>query len=251
MLVLVVDTSTPQVTAGIVDVPGGGGAPRTLAMRGHVDARAHNEALVPLILECLGEAGVARRDLGAVVAGDGPGPFTGLRVGMATAAAFGDALGIPVHGVCSLDSLVQTPAADLSAVSGDPAAAADAPVVLAVTDARRREVYAAAYRADARVWGPAVLAPGAVLTELDDAGLPAPSLIVGDADLGARVAGESGADVVARRPDPALLAARADLGAAPEPLVARYLRRPDAMPPKPRPRSAALPDPAGVPGVGP
>ena len=50
-------------------------------------------------------AGVALRDLDAVVTGAGPGPFTGLRVGMVTAAALGDALGIPVHGVCSLDAI--------------------------------------------------------------------------------------------------------------------------------------------------
>ncbi|WP_448851529.1 tRNA (adenosine(37)-N6)-threonylcarbamoyltransferase complex dimerization subunit type 1 TsaB [Corynebacterium sp. 335C] len=243
MLVLAVDTSTPQVTAGIVDVPDGG-APRTLAFRGHVDARAHNEVLVPLILECLADAGVERADLGAVVVGDGPGPFTGLRVGMATAAAFGDALGAPVHGVCSLDGLV--PGAPADAAADD----ADDRTVLAVTDARRREVYAAAYRDGARVWGPAVLAPDAVAGELAAAGIAAPSLVVGDAVLGHRVAETlGGPPVEARYPDPALLAARADLAADPEPLVARYMRRPDAVPPTPRPRSAALPDPADVPGA--
>src|SRR3546814_7711617 len=46
-------------------------------------------------------------DLQAVVVGCGPGPFTGLRVGMATAAAYGQALGIPVHGVCTLDAIAR------------------------------------------------------------------------------------------------------------------------------------------------
>ena len=85
-------------------------------------------------------------DLDAVVVGCGPGPFTGLRVGMATAAAYGHALGIPVHGVCSLDAIgVRT--------SGD---------TLVVTDARRREVYWARYRDGVRIAGPAVNAPADV-----------------------------------------------------------------------------------------
>ena len=85
-------------------------------------------------------------DLDAVVVGCGPGPFTGLRAGMATAAAYGHALDIPVHGVCSLDAIgVRT--------TGD---------TLVVTDARRREVYWARYRDGVRTDGPAVNAPADV-----------------------------------------------------------------------------------------
>ena len=87
-------------------------------------------------------------DLDAVVVGCGPGPFTGLRVGMATAAAYGHALGIPVYGVCSLDAIGVDTAGD----------------VLVVTDARRREVYWARYRDGVRVDGPAVNAPADVPT---------------------------------------------------------------------------------------
>ena len=79
--------------------------------------------------------------------GCGPGPFTGLRVGMATAAAYGHALGIPVHGVCSLDAI------GIEHRTGE---------VLVVTDARRREVYWARYRDGVRVDGPAVNAPADV-----------------------------------------------------------------------------------------
>ena len=74
--------------------------------------------------------------------GCGPGPFTGLRVGMATAAAYGHALGVPVFGVCSLD-----------AIGGQTAGE-----VLVVTDARRREVYWARYADGVRVDGPGVAA---------------------------------------------------------------------------------------------
>ena len=91
----------------------------------------------------LADAGLAVADLDAVVVGCGPGPFTGLRVGMATAAAYGHALGIPVYGVCSLDAIGVDTAGE----------------VLVVTDARRREVYWARYRDGVRVDGPAVSAP--------------------------------------------------------------------------------------------
>jgi len=105
-----------------------------LAERVTIDARAHAEQLTPNVLAALGDAGLSVGDLGAVVVGCGPGPFTGLRVGMATAAAYGHALGIPVHGVCSLDAIGIESAGTVSEV-------------LVVTDARRREVYWALYAA--------------------------------------------------------------------------------------------------------
>ncbi|MGX7733028.1 tRNA (adenosine(37)-N6)-threonylcarbamoyltransferase complex dimerization subunit type 1 TsaB [Rhodococcus sp. 2H158] len=118
MLVLAVDTATPAVTAGLVRVddrgePGGVDI-ETLAVRVTDNPRAHAEVLTPQILECLSSTGHTPADLDAIVVGVGPGPFTGLRVGMATAAAFGDALGVPVHGVCSLDAI----AADVHGTGG-------------------------------------------------------------------------------------------------------------------------------------
>ena len=220
MLALAVDTATPAVTAGLVELEqAAAGAnspdtarPRTLAVRTLVDARAHAEALTPQILECISEAGIARTDIAAVVAGIGPGPFTGLRVGMATAAAFGDALGIPVHGVCSLDAL----AADCAGVLGPD------DELLVVTDARRREVYSARYRGR-RIAGPEVGKPA----DLDIAGA---TKVAGSAAhtalfdlpvLPAQTPSPAGLVQVAA---PALLA-----GATPEPLVPMYLRRPDAV----------------------
>ena len=100
-VILAIDTATPAVTAGIVRLEG----VEVLAERVTVDARAHAEQLTPNVLAALADAGLTVNDLGAVVVGCGPGPFTGLRVGMATAAAYGHALGIPVHGVCSLDAI--------------------------------------------------------------------------------------------------------------------------------------------------
>ncbi|MGV0602167.1 tRNA (adenosine(37)-N6)-threonylcarbamoyltransferase complex dimerization subunit type 1 TsaB, partial [Mycolicibacterium pulveris] len=162
LLVLAIDTATPAVTAGVLrveqprnSIPGRRNdesttrnaiSARILGQRVTVDARAHAERLTPNVVDALADAKVRFYDLDAIVVGCGPGPFTGLRVGMATAAAFGHALGVPVHGVCSLDALgVET--------TGE---------VLVVTDARRREVYWARYRDGVRVAGPAVNAPADV-----------------------------------------------------------------------------------------
>ncbi|WP_067698204.1 tRNA (adenosine(37)-N6)-threonylcarbamoyltransferase complex dimerization subunit type 1 TsaB [Nocardia jejuensis] len=221
MLILAVDTATPAVTAGLVELEpadDGSTAPRitTIISKVTVDARAHNEVLTPQILACLSESGRTRGEIAAVVTGIGPGPFTGLRVGMATAAAFGDALGIPVHGVCSLDAI----AADTESYLRDQAEPIE---LLVVTDARRREVYWARYRAEGRIEGPEVCKP----VDLDPSGA---TVIAGSAshvdyfDLPV---------LPVETPSPAGLVrvASRDLlsGATPEPLVPLYLRRPDAV----------------------
>ena len=104
-------------------------------------------------------------DLEAVVTGVGPGPFTGLRVGMATASALADALSIPLHGICTHDAIAA--AAELHL---DPAAAADEATALVATDARRKEIYWATYRATdsgvQRISGPAVTKPAELEVEL-------------------------------------------------------------------------------------
>ncbi|MVU78871.1 tRNA (adenosine(37)-N6)-threonylcarbamoyltransferase complex dimerization subunit type 1 TsaB [Nocardia sp. ET3-3] len=227
MLILAVDTATPAVTAGLVELEPaqpGSNAPRitTITAKVTVDARAHNEVLTPQILACLAESGRSRADIAAVVAGIGPGPFTGLRVGMATAAAFGDALGVPVYGVCSLDAI----AADTESYLRE---SSEPTELLVVTDARRREVYWARYRATgdgrtlARAEGPEVSKPA----DLDQA---AATVIAGSAshvdyfDLPV---------LPVETPSPAGLvqcaAAEILAGAPPAPLVPLYLRRPDAV----------------------
>ena len=145
MLVLALDTATSAVTAGLLWLPAAG-SPEVLAERVTVDARAHCELLMPSVCSVLATAGVSMRDLDAVVCGVGPGPFTGLRVGMVTAAALGDALGLPVFPVCSLDAIAYR------AGTGSP--------LLVITDARRREVYWARYdESGARIDGPHVDRP--------------------------------------------------------------------------------------------
>jgi tRNA threonylcarbamoyl adenosine modification protein YeaZ len=211
VLVLALDTATPSVTAGVVEVTAE--AVATRSVRVTVDARKHGELLLPGALAACGDAGVALRDVDAVVVGTGPGPFTGLRVGMVTAAALGDALEVPVHGVCSLDAIAA------ETVGAGP--------LLVVTDARRREVYWAAYAGGVRTSGPHVEAPAALAARLPE--------------LGAVVAAGGSAALLGlpvvrpATPGPGgLVACAADAlrtGAQPGPLVPLYLRRPDAMEP--------------------
>ncbi|MEV5649037.1 tRNA (adenosine(37)-N6)-threonylcarbamoyltransferase complex dimerization subunit type 1 TsaB [Nocardia sp. NPDC052254] len=224
MLVLAVDTATPAVTAGLVELEQAATAPqvRTLASRVTVDARAHNEVLTPQILACLEETGRARTDIAAVVVGIGPGPFTGLRVGMATAAAFGDALGLPVHGVCSLDAIAAEawPEVPAGSESSNGSSAAE---LLVVTDARRREVYWARYRRGGRVEGPGVCKP-ADLDSGDATAIAGSPSHVDFFDLPV---------LPVETPSPAGLVrcAAPDLltRATPQSLVPLYLRRPDAV----------------------
>ncbi len=199
-VILAIDTATPAVTAGIVRLDG----VEVLAERVTVDARAHAEQLTPNVLAALADAGLTVNDLDAVVVGCGPGPFTGLRVGMATAAAYGHALGIPVHGVCSLDAIgVDT--------TGD---------ALVVTDARRREVYWARYRDGVRIDGPAVDAPADVPADAQAvAGSPEHAALFDLPRLASVYPTAAG-----------LVRAVADWAAEPAPLVPLYLRRPDAKP---------------------
>ncbi|MET7995555.1 tRNA (adenosine(37)-N6)-threonylcarbamoyltransferase complex dimerization subunit type 1 TsaB [Amycolatopsis sp. NPDC005232] len=217
MLVLAIDTSTPAVTAGIVAVDES--ELTTRADRVTVDPRAHGELITPHALAAAEAAGVTLRDLDAIVCGVGPGPFTGLRAGMATAAAYGHALGIPVYPVGSLDAI----AAEVVRT--------DKPF-LVLTDARRREVYWAEYdAAGTRVSGPHVQRPAEVETTsrvaAGDGALQYADAI-GVVPIEPRFPSPSGLVRVARE---ALLA-----GATPEPLTPLYLRRPDAVEPAARKR---------------
>ena len=211
MIVLALDTATPAVVAGVAELTGDGVVVR--AEQVARDARKHGELLMPAVLAACAAAGVTLRDVGAVVVGAGPGPFTGLRVGMVTAAALGDALDVPVHGVCSLDAIAHD---------------AGPGVRLAVTDARRREVYWAAYEAEgARLTGPTVESPDAVAGRLDGLHLVAAA---------GTMAGRFGLPVrEPATPTPAGLVAAAapalDSARPPGPLEPLYLRRPDAVPP--------------------
>ncbi|AZG44949.1 tRNA threonylcarbamoyladenosine biosynthesis protein TsaB [Gordonia insulae] len=230
MQILAIDTSSDAVVTGVANLADGDRHPAVLAERVVADGRRHAEVLTSLIGEVLDESEVSRSDLDAVVVGCGPGPFTGLRVGMATAAAFADALGLSAYGVCSLDAIAAQEFSSDRAISS----------LLVVADARRREIYWARYaEGGARVTGPDVTAPARVVADLADAPI---DLVVGSpahAELFGRPIGVSTVPSVTGL----VLAAVDDLRSPPEPapLVPLYLRRPDAVEPKKKPRGADRP----------
>lgn len=134
MNLLAVETATDMV--GVALIRGDGGA----AERVHVGGRAHAELLAPAIEEVCAVSGCAVSDIGTIAVDVGPGLFTGLRVGVATAKALAQALSIGVLGVCSLDILAAAARDRIGAGPGRP--------VLSVIDARRGEVFVASYRFD-------------------------------------------------------------------------------------------------------
>ncbi|UAL28761.1 tRNA (adenosine(37)-N6)-threonylcarbamoyltransferase complex dimerization subunit type 1 TsaB [Nocardioides rotundus] len=149
-MLLAFDTATPQVSVALHD-----GSDVVWERRSEQTMR-HGEQLAPLIDAALRETGCTRADLTGVAVGTGPGPFTGLRVGLVTARTLGLVLGVPVHGVCTLDVLA------LEAVQRD-AVTDDFRVA---TDARRKEVYLATYDATGRrLEGPVVDRPENLATD--------------------------------------------------------------------------------------
>jgi tRNA threonylcarbamoyl adenosine modification protein YeaZ len=128
-VLLAIDTSAGTSVA-VVDRDRG-----VIAEHGTADTMRHAEAIGLLIEQCLNEADVAVTDLSGVAAGMGPGPFTGLRVGIAAARVFALGAGKPLVPVVSHDAIAYGHYLDDRASGG----------LLVVTDARRREVYWSAY----------------------------------------------------------------------------------------------------------
>jgi tRNA threonylcarbamoyladenosine biosynthesis protein TsaB len=127
VLLLALDTSTAQVSVAFGD----GG--EVLGAVQLVGGRRHAEQLAPAIQYLRRECGVALDHVAAIAVGTGPGLFTGLRVGITTAKVMAQALRIPVVGIPSLD-LVASPLRNTERT------------IVAVLDARRREVFAARYQ---------------------------------------------------------------------------------------------------------
>jgi tRNA threonylcarbamoyl adenosine modification protein YeaZ len=212
VLLLAIDTSTTAITVAVHD------GTRVLAEATALDARGHSEHLAPGIARVLAVAEATPEDLTDVACGLGPGPFTGLRVGIVTARTLALVTGARLHGLCSLDAL-----AFQAGVEGE---------LLVATDARRKEVYWATYAPGAtgipvRLLGPQVTKPADLSGE--SAALPAvgrgpllyPGAFARALDGPLDVSAAALADLVVRRL------------AAGEPLREHepyYLRRPDAAP---------------------
>jgi tRNA threonylcarbamoyladenosine biosynthesis protein TsaB len=186
----------------------------------------HATGLMPAVEEVVGAAG-GWQAIDLVAVGIGPGTFTGLRIGVATARALAQARGLGICGISSLAALA-------AGIAESPRARAGAPV-LPVIDARRGEVFAALYSADGEeLWPPLVAAPQELARRLSE--LDVQPLAAGDGSLRFRQALEAGGAIVLDQADQAhevsarhvcRLAAGAEPG-PPEDVKPLYLRRPDA-----------------------
>jgi tRNA threonylcarbamoyladenosine biosynthesis protein TsaB len=216
------DTSTPSTSVAVI-VPGG----PELELRddpGPGERPRHAERLQPLLEQALAQAGAGWEDVGRLCVGVGPGGFTGLRLGIATARGLAQGRALELVAVSSLEALA------LGAGDHDGE-------ILAVIDARRGEVFAAAYEHGRCTLAPVAIAPAALAARVR-----AGTLAVGDGAVRFRAEFErAGAAVpadgsVAHRVS-ALMVCR--LGRVREPadrdaLLPDYRREPDAVPPKPQ-----------------
>ncbi|MDY6055830.1 tRNA (adenosine(37)-N6)-threonylcarbamoyltransferase complex dimerization subunit type 1 TsaB [Micrococcus sp.] len=221
-LLLALDTSAAASVAVLAD-----GRPQ--AVWSTEDTTSHAEALAPAVTQALAEAGVSGAELDAVVVGVGPGPFTGLRAGLATAQALGFAWQVPVHGVRSLDALAHRAGVDAFEHGTEE--------FVVATDARRREVYWAHY---AQVGGQPTLLHGPFVTAAEHV-TPLPAYGAGAGlyrDRLHAVAGWEG-----EVPDAVALGQVAELalrrGRGILPPTPLYLRESDAKVPAPRRRAGA------------
>jgi tRNA threonylcarbamoyladenosine biosynthesis protein TsaB len=255
---LAVETATDLVGAAVLADDG------SVVERSHVGGRAHAELLAPAIAEVCGLAGCTLHDLDALAVDIGPGLFTGLRVGVATSKALGQALGLGIIGVTSLDVL----AAGAREVAGPDRAAR----VVGVVDARRGEVFAAAYDFTTPGAGydpdPAAvcddrteaLAPGDLAVWLDELAVVGPVLVVGSGAvrflelLAPRAGLDLGLADTVSAPSPAVLARLAgrrltggEVPKAADEVVPDYRRHADAKInwEERAPQRTALPRPTG------
>ncbi|MEA2460601.1 MAG: tRNA threonylcarbamoyladenosine biosynthesis protein TsaB [Actinomycetota bacterium] len=127
MLILGIETSSPQASVAIGSEQGV--VASALVSRG----ASYNEFLLPAIRFCLEEAGLGYRNLGGIAVSLGPGLFSGMRVGVATAKALAQTLSVPIVGMASLDLLAYD-------VRYSPK------TILSTLDARRGEIFHAFYR---------------------------------------------------------------------------------------------------------
>ena len=233
-----IDTSTPATAAAVL-VPGGPEVERR-DDPGAGERPRHAESLQPLLEQVLEEAGVTWSDVARICVGIGPGGFTGLRLGIATARALSQGHDLPVAGVSSLEALALGAELVSPAEPDRPGGPDAAGAVLAVLDARRGEVFAALYRHHRETMAPGVFAPEDLAERVAARREWGRSPMLGVGDGAVRFRAQLERSGVAVPSDgsrahrvSALMVAR--LGRAKEPvdrdaLLPDYLREPDAVP---------------------
>ena len=220
MTLLGLDTSTPAASACVLTANGQAFEVAPPAERlGRPPA--HASELLPAVADAMQRAGADWRDLDAIAVGVGPGTFTGLRIGIATARALATAAGLPLRRVSSLAAL---------------AAGIDAPVKLPMIDARRGEVFAALFDGGGELWPPFAASPEDLIARVREGGFS--PLAAGDGSIRFRgMLEEAGIQVEPEDSEAHLVRALhiCRLGAAapdeaPEAVLPEYLREPDAKP---------------------
>jgi tRNA threonylcarbamoyladenosine biosynthesis protein TsaB len=220
VILLGLDTATTATVAGVLRADGSVVEVRDDPAPGV--RPGHANRLLAAAEEALERSAVGWDAIERLAVGVGPGSFTGLRIGIATARALAQARGLPLVGVSSLEALAH--------------GAGGAPLVLAVLDARRGEAFAAAWRGAAPVLAASALSPAALAERVR--ALPAPPLAVGDGAIRFRDPLEAAGALVPPDED-GIHRLRAEplcrLGAAGIPtdrdaLLPDYLREPDAVP---------------------
>jgi tRNA threonylcarbamoyladenosine biosynthesis protein TsaB len=230
-LILAFDTATPATTVALAR---GDEVAEARHDPAPGERPGHQTQLLALIDEVMRDAGAGWEDIDRLAVGVGPGTFTGLRIGVATARALAQARAIDLVGISTLESLAMQaegsgPKTCMHAIGSDPSAC-----TMAVLDARRGEAFAAAWRGADRLLAPAALSPDALAAAA--AALPAIPLAVGDGAVRFRERLEAiGADVppdadavhrVSARQH-CRLAAGVPAG-GPDEILPEYLRVPDA-----------------------
>jgi tRNA threonylcarbamoyladenosine biosynthesis protein TsaB len=222
VILVAMDTATPSTVAGVLLADG-----RVVEARDDPPEGSrgeHASRLLVLVERALEEGGITWDDVERIAVGVGPGGFTGLRIGIATARALAQGRGLPLVPVSSLAALA--------------AGARPSPAVAAVVDARRGEVFAGVWAGERELLGPVALAPEALAAWLRALELPVQA--VGDGAIRFRTELE-GAGVAVPVDGSALHRIAASplcrLGAAGEPaerdrLLPDYRREPDAKPPQ-------------------
>jgi tRNA threonylcarbamoyladenosine biosynthesis protein TsaB len=218
-VILGLDTATPATVVAVL--PPAGEPVELRHEPGPGERPGHAAQLLPLARRALETLGATFADVRRIGVGVGPGTFTGLRIGVATARALAQATGAEVAGISTLEALAVE-------AGGDRA-------VLAVLDARRGEAYAAAFRDGERLLAPVAVAPEGLAALADPR--HAPWLAVGDGAVRFRdrlePAAEVPADASALHAVSAVAVCRLAREARPvdrDALLPEYVRLPDAVP---------------------
>lgn len=219
-MIIGIDTSTPAVSIALGDESGLVASLRLLQGRRHV------ETVMPAVEQLLAHAGCTYSDVSGIAVDRGPGLFTGLRVGVATAKALALAIGVPVYAASSLEIMVRQ-WADMCERVG--ASGSEPTNVLGVIDARRRELYAQRFTVAGTqvvaVGDPTCAAPSEVLALLNGCGV---ARVVGDAAVGSAAFADFAVNPGSPDASTLVLMVGELTQTEPDELELLYLRAPDA-----------------------